>query len=407
MRITRDPKLLCFEPDRLEDIALWARGYVDDGKLPCAMTLISRHGDIVFYDKHGQADVEHGKPLVDDTIFRIFSMTKPLTSVAAMILVEEGRLSLDDNVADYVPAFADTPVLSHPKAAVDDVTDLETPLTIRHLMTHTSGLTYGTFDPDSPLSEPYAAGDFDLNPQGTPLDVWADELAKVPLLFQPGSRWNYGVSTDLLGRVIEVIESARLDDVFADRIIDPLGLTDTAFAIPEGKVDRFATLCKYKVGDRFTVMETAEASRNRAPVKRCHGGGGLVSTMSDYFRFTEFLRRKGEVDGVRLLQEETIERMTANQIGGDIESMGEVTFSETSYRGVGFGLGFGVVIDPARAGIRTSSGEYFWGGAASTAFWIDPVRDITVIFMTQLFPSSQYPIREELRTLVDRAFFGG
>jgi len=400
---TADPKTLGFDPARLEDISLWARDYVDRGKLPFAMTLIARHGRVAYYDKYGLADVESGQPIADDTIFRIFSMTKPLTSVAAMMLVEEGRLSLDDHVARYIPAFADTRVLRSKKGALEDTRQIEAPMTIRHLMTHTSGLTYGVFDPDSPVAAAYQSADIDSNPKGSTLDVWADDLAEIPLLFQPGSQWNYGVSTDLMGRVIEVIESARLDEVLRERILDPLSMRDTGFSVDEADVSRFSTLYKYKMGDSFSVADRAETSAWRTPISRCHGGGGLVSTMADYFRFTEAMRRGGELDGVRLLPEAVVRDMASNHLPGDIASMGEVTFSETSYRGVGFGLGFAVVLDPDDAGMRTSVGEYFWGGAASTAFWVDPLRDISVVFMTQLYPSSQYPIRTELRALVDAA----
>jgi len=398
-----DPKKRGFDPERLSRITDWASGYVERGNLPCTVTVVSRGGDVVYADAQGVADTDTGEQITFDHRFRIFSMTKPLTAVAAMMLVEEAKLRLDDKVLRYIPAFAKTPVLSARDASLNDTESLKTPITIHHLLTHTSGLTYGFFDPETPLGEHYAANKLDMDPNGPPMAEWAETVAGTPLAFQPGSRWNYGISTDVLGHVIEIIEDAPLGEVFQKRIFEPLGMTRTSFAVPKDKADELTTLYKTTTKGGLSLMDPGPESAFIEPVNRHHGGGGLVSVASDYHRFMEMMRRRGELDGARLLAPSTVDLMASNALGGDLESMGQPTFGESNFRGVGFGLGMAVIIDPARAHLLTSPGEYFWGGAASTAFWIDPKQDITVLFLTQLFPSSTYPIREELRALVSQA----
>lgn len=392
-----------FDAARLERIRDWASRYVDGGRLPCAITVVARGGDVVFADAQGVADTNTGEDITFDHRFRIFSMTKPVTAVAAMMLVEEARLRLDDPVSRYIPAFAETPVLKRRDASLDDTEPQETPLTVHHLLTHTSGLTYGFFDPDTPLGEHYQARAFDMDPNGSSMETWADELAQTPLAFQPGARWNYGVSTDLLGHIVEIIENRPLGEVFEDRIFNPLGMEKTGFAVPKSAAKELTALYKTTTKGGLSLMDPGAESGFIEPVTRHHGGGGLVSVATDYMRFADMLRRGGELGGARLLSPKTVELMTSNHLGGDMESMGQPTFGESNFRGVGFGLGMAVVIDPARAQLLTSAGEYFWGGAASTVFWVDPVRDVVVLFLTQLYPSSTYPLRNELRALVSQA----
>lgn len=403
MKATSDPTKQGFDPDRLDRIGDWAQGYLDRGNLPCAITVVSRGGDIVYADARGVADTETAEPITFDHRFRIFSMTKPLTAVAAMMLVEQAKLRLGDRIDKYIPGFAKTAVLRTRESSLDDVVPLETPLTVHHLLTHTSGLTYGFFDPDTPLGEHYTANQLDMDPNGSPMTEWANVIASTPLAFQPGARWNYGISTDVLGHIIEIIEDAPLGEVFQKRILDPLGMSRTGFAVPEDKASELVTLYKTTTKGGLSLMDPGPTSAFVEPVTRHHGGGGLISVAEDYHRFMEMLRRQGDLDGQRLLAPSTVDLMASNALGGDLESMGQPTFGELSFCGVGFGLGMAVVLDPARAHLLTSPGEYFWGGAASTAFWIDPARDVTALFLTQLFPSSTYPLREELRALVTQA----
>jgi CubicO group peptidase (beta-lactamase class C family) len=280
------------------------------------------------------------------------------------------------------------------------------PITIHQLMTHTSGLTYGFLE-ETPVDALYRDRKVEFNAKSAAtsenLETMTARLAALPLIADPGTRWNYSNSTDVLGRLVEVIAGQSLDTFFADRIFRPLGMTDTGFSVPAGSIGRFAAL--YGVGEDggYKRLDGIADSYYAGDVTLFSGGGGLVSTIGDYFRFTEFLRRKGELDGVRLLGRKTVEFMTSNQLPGDLAEMGQPVFAETTYEGIGFGLGFSVMLDPAKAKIIGSPGEYAWGGAASTAFWIDPLEDMTVIFMTQLLPSSAYPLRRELRVLTYQA----
>ena len=386
---------------RLAKVGDWMRGYVDSGKLPCAMTLVARHGEIAFLDHCGFADVETKTPLKRDTVFRIYSMTKPVTAVAMMMLYEEGRFQLDDPLAKYMPEFADMKVYVSGHGSQIRTEPAEAPITIHQLLTHTAGFTYGFLD-ETPLGEIYRTRDIDFNPGKKPLEDTIAALAEVPLAHQPGARWNYGVAFDVLGRLVEILSGEPLDRFFQDRILQPLGMDDTAFSIGDDKRGRFAAL--YRAADGgFDLIETADKTVYAEPVKLWSGGGGLVSTIDDYFRFTEFLRCRGELDATRLLSRKTVDYMTANHLGGDMAAMGQPTFGESRFEGVGFGFGVSVMLDPARANILGTPGEYAWGGAASTAFWIDPFEDMTVIFMTQLLPSSAYPIRRELRVLTYQA----
>lgn len=402
MEVLAKPEEVGLSSKRLARIRPWLRGYLETGKLPGATTLVARHGKVVFCESEGFRDLEATKTMTADTILRFYSMTKPITSVALMILYEAGLFQLDDPVSEFIPSFKNTRV--YVSGDPDDTVSepLQTPITLHHLLTHTSGLTYG-FGNEGPIPELYQKHHTDFDTHDGPLEKVVERLTQIPLEFQPGHRWNYGVSSDVLGRVVEVVSGQSLDVFFREKILDPLGMVDTGFAVPQDKADRFAALYVKNEENDLALRENPQESPMIGSVETFSGGSGLASTMADYFRFTEMLRRKGELDGVRLLGRKTIEYMTTNHLPGDLADMGQLTFNETTYEGIGFGLGFSVMIDPAKAKVMGTPGEYAWGGYAGTAFWIDPQEDMTVIFLTQLIPSSAYPIRRELRVLTYQA----
>ena len=399
MQPTTNPESVGLSTGRLERIRPWMQGYIDAGKLAGASVLVARAGEIAWVAAAGYADIEQRRRFETGHLLRFYSMTKPVTSVAAMMLYERGLFQLDDPVARFIPALGDMQV--HVSGEGDDMRcePARRPVTIHQLLTHTAGFTYG-LDNDHPVSRLYRERRTDFYPTDGALDEVVSRLACLPLVHHPGERWNYGVATDVLGRLVEVVSGERLDRFFAEHILGPLGMNDTAFQVPPGKRERLARLYGPSNSGRLTLLEPPEVSPYFDKVTTFAGGAGLISTLGDYFRFTEMLRRGGELDAVRLLGRKTVQYMTRNHLPGDLAEMGQETFNETTYAGIGFGLGFAVVQDPARAAVLTSVGEYHWGGAASTAFWIDPAEDLTVIFLTQLLPSSTWPLRRELRALV-------
>jgi CubicO group peptidase (beta-lactamase class C family) len=355
--------------------------------------------------------VEANRPVGVDTLFRIYSMTKPITSVAAMMLYEEGAFELNDPIAKWLPEFADCRVYVAGSAQKPVTAPLMEPIRVWHLLTHTSGLTYG-FHHAHPVDAMYRAMGHEWgSPPGADSAECCRQWASVPLAFQPGSEWNYGVSTDVLGRLVEVLSGRPLDEFFAERIFAPLGMRETSFGLrPDDDPASLARLylaTPGQPGGPSSGMMFSEAFDAAAHTKPAFlsGGGGLVSTAGDYLRFVELLRRGGSYDGGRLLGSRTIAHMVRNHLPGnqDLETFGRPLFAETPLRGVGFGLGFSMVIDPTRYGVVASLGDYGWGGAASTAFYVDPVEDVTVSFYTQLLPSSTLPIRNYLRALVNQA----
>ena len=402
MQVTARPEAVGLSTERLGRIDEWMRRYVDAGKLPGLMTVVARRGQVVDWRMHGLIDVEAKKPVAPDAIYRIYSMTKPITSVAIMMLYEQGLFQLDDPIGRWLPAFAEPRVLVGGDAQNPKTEPARGPITFRHLLTHTAGLTYG-FLMATPVDALYRAAKVEFNPGRGSLAEMVDRLATMPLLCHPGAEWNYSNATDVLGRLIEAISGESLPDFLERRILGPLGMTDTAFHVPAEKAGRFAALYGATPDGGLETIDAPGRSRYLSPPETPSGGGGLVGTAGDYMRFAMMLRNKGELDGVRLLGRKTVEYMTANHLPGDMAAMGQPRFSEASYEGVGFGLGFSVMLDPARAQILGSPGEYAWGGAASTAFWIDPVEDMIVLLFTQLRPSSAYPIRRELRVLTYQA----
>jgi CubicO group peptidase (beta-lactamase class C family) len=330
-------------------------------------------------------------------------MTKAITSVAAMILYEEGAYLLTDPIANWLPEFAE-PRVYVKGSSLRPVTEPATePIRVWHLLTHTAGLTYG-FHYANPVDALYrAAGHEWGTPAGADLAECVRQWASLPLVFQPGAEWNYSVATDVLGRLVEVVSGQPLDAFFADRIFTPLGMTETAFWTEE--TGRLAALYLPEPKTKRAVRSNAFGALGTKPPDCLSGGGGLVSTAADYHRFTQMLLRGGELDGVRLLAPRTVALMASNHLPGhvDLEAYGRPLFAEIPFDGYGFGLGFSVLEDPVKARTLASAGEFAWGGAASTAFWIDPDEDLTVAFYTQLLPSSTHRIRQQLRQLVYQA----
>jgi CubicO group peptidase (beta-lactamase class C family) len=400
------PEQVGLSAARLARVRTWMHDWVDSGRLPGLTVCVLRRGHLAFAETYGRADVERNKPLRPDTIFRIYSMTKPITSTAIMMLYEEGRFQLDDPISKFIPAFANPRVYRGGSRGKFDTVPAEREITFRDLLTHTSGLTYG-FIESNPVDALYRAQDgvkdFTDNMVDPDLKSAVEKLASYPLVAQPGKAWNYSVSTDVLGYLVEVISGQSFDTYLCEKLFRPLGMNDTDFHVPDDKHERFAANYQRGPDGKLKLIDDPARSRFISPRKVKSGGGGLVSTASDYLRFCRVMLNKGELDGVRLLGRKTVELMTRNHLNGDMADMGMPRFSESSYYGIGFGLGFAVMIDPAKAQILGSPGEYNWGGLASTAFWCDPSEDMAVLMLTQLAPSSTYPIRRELRVLTYQA----
>jgi CubicO group peptidase (beta-lactamase class C family) len=405
-----EPAEVGLDPQRLGRIDRHFARYVDNGKLPGWLLAISRNGRLAHVSTCGARDMEARLPVETDTLWRIYSMTKPITSVAAMILFEEGAFELTDPVSAFIPSFADVRVFTGGSDLKLVTTAATEPMRIWHLMTHTSGLTYG-FHRSHPVDARYRAAGFEWGyPAGLDLAACCDAWAGLPLLFQPGAEWNYSVSTDVLGRVIEVASGQSLDEFLARAVFGPLGMTQTAFWVgDEEDRQRLAALYTPGPGGQASRLDTmGQVARSRPDF--ISGGGGLISTAADYHRFTQMLLHRpdspaGALEGARLLGPRTVAYMTRNHLpgGADLETFGRPLFAEAPFRGTGFGLGFAVVLDAAAGKTLTTAGEYSWGGAASTVFLVDPAEGLTVSFFTQLLPSSAYPIRSQLRQLVYQA----
>jgi len=396
------PAALGFDGERLARIDRFlAERYVEPGLLPCALLLVARRGELVHKSVLGHASLARNQRLEEDTIFRIYSMTKPVTSIALMMLAEEGRISLDDPVARWIPSWRDMTVFRAGQPGAFNAQPVDAPMRVIDLMRHTSGLTYG-FQNRTNVDAAYRSLRLDTF-EAESLEAFVEGLARVPLEFSPGSAWNYGVSTDVVGHLVALASAMPFDEFVRTRILVPLGMHDTDFHVPESKVARFA---ECYVRSAAGTLAPAQLGSFLAPPRAPSGGGGLVGTGADYLRFCEMLRRGGELGGVRLVGPKTLALMRTNHLpdGKDIAELAPPgMFSEAAYHGMGFGLGFAVVTDPARYGVTASRGEFSWGGMASTAFWVDPLEDVCVVFMTQLMPSSTYPIRRELRTMVNAA----
>ena len=404
-----EPDQVGLDPGRLARLDKHFSRYVDDGRLPGWLLTVSRHGKLAYVSACGQRDVEAGLPVQTDTIWRLYSMTKPVTSVAAMMLYEQGAFELTDPVSKFIPSFADLRVYTGGSDIRPVTVPATEPVRIWHLLTHTSGLTYG-FHRSHPVDALYRAGGFEWGtPRGSDLAACCDVWAGLPLLFQPGAEWNYSVATDVLGRVVEAASGSGLDEFFASRIFGPLGMTETAFWVPDDRRSRLAALYTIGAGRKAARLDSLGAVASKPPVF-LGGGGGLIGTAADYHRFTSMLlgtpdSPAGQLDGVTLLSPRTVAYMTRNHLPGDVdlEAYGRALFAEAPFSGVGFGLGFAVLLDAVPGRTLGSEGEFSWGGAASTAFFVDPANSLTVSFFTQLLPSSAHPIRPQLRQLVYQA----
>jgi CubicO group peptidase (beta-lactamase class C family) len=396
--------------DRIE--AHLKHRYIDAGRFPGTQLLVHRRGKLVHSAVQGFADLERKVPVKHDTIFRIYSMTKPLTSVAFMMLFEEGRVALDEPVAKYIPEWKNLGVFVAGTAPNFLTRPPARPMLIVDLMRHTSGLTYG-FQQRSNVDAAYREAKIGEVEKAGTLASMIESLAKIPLEFSPGEAWNYSVATDVIGYLIGKIADKPFEQFLKERILDPLGMHDTDFHVPADKAHRLAACYSadpsggmtFHAGQRrdgLTLQDDPAKSSFLTPPSLISGGGGLCATASDYLTFCRALLNGGELGGVRLLSPKTLALMTTNHLpnGLDLPGMSRSLFSEATYNGIGFGLGFSVTMDPAKTLIPGSPGEYSWGGAATTSFWIDPAEELIAIFMTQVVPSSAYPVRRELRTMV-------
>ncbi len=386
--------------------------YIGAGRFPGTQLAVYRRGQLVHNSVQGLADIERKVAVKDDTIFRIYSMTKPITSVAFMMLVEEGRVALEEPVHRYIPEWKNLGVFRAGMWPAFLTRPTSKPMQIVDLMRHTSGLTYG-FQQCSNVDAAYRELKIgELEKAGTLPSMIAD-LAKMPLEFSPGEAWNYSLSTDVIGYLIGLISGKPFEQFLQERIFDPLGMKDTGFFVPSDKAHRLAACYSaspqgamtFHATDRkggLTLQDDPTTSSFLSPPSFVSGGGGLCSTTADYLTFCRALLNGGELDGVRLIGPKTLALMTSNHLPGGraLPECSRSLFSEAAYDGIGFGLGVSVTIDPARTLIPGSRGEYAWGGAATTSFWIDPAEELIAIFMTQMLPSTATPIRRELRTMI-------
>jgi CubicO group peptidase (beta-lactamase class C family) len=385
--------------DRLDDHL--KQRYVNAGRFPGTQLLVYRRGKVVHSAVQGFADIERKAPVRDDTIFRIYSMTKPITSVAFMMLVEEGRVALDEPVHKYIPEWKNLGVFQAGNAPAFLTKPPSRPMLIVDLLRHTSGLTYA-FQQRSNVDAAYRQMKIGEVEKAGTLQSMIDDLAKIPLEFSPGEAWNYSVSTDVIGYLVGKISGKPLEQFLKERIFDPLGMNDTGFFVSADKAHRFAACYSADPQGGMTLQDDPTTSSFLSMPSFISGGGGLCSTVADYLTFCRALLNRGELGGVRLIGPKTLALMTSNHLPGGrtLPEMSRSMFSEANYNGIGFGLGWSVTMDPAQTLIPGSAGEFAWGGAATTSFWIDPAEELIAIFMTQVMPSSTYPIRRELRTMV-------
>jgi CubicO group peptidase (beta-lactamase class C family) len=391
-----DPENVGFSSKRLARISAAMQRYVDEKKLAGIVTLVARCGQIVHLEKFGMADREAGQAMAFDTLFRVYSMTKPITSTAVLMLLEEGRIRLDDPVSRHIPAFADVKVLDNQTGSGVRYVEPVRPVTVHDLLTHTAGLSYG-FDEGVYIDELYRQhvwSAVEANPDLT-LEAFVAQIAKLPLAHQPGTAFRYSVATDVLGYLVQGVSGTPFDEFLKQRIFAPLGMEDTDFYVPGEKVGRFAATYGPDAENGLKVIDTPEINRYLRPTRNPSGGGGLVSTIRDYWRFAQMLLGRGELDGVRLLGRKTVELMTANHLPEEVHPFDDPAS--------GFGLGGSVLMDLGRSQKLGSVGNFGWGGAANTNFWIDPVEDLTGILMLQYMPSGTYPVEADFRNLVYQA----
>ena len=393
---TVSPEEVGFSSARLSRIGPVMQRYVDENKLAGIITMAARGGKVAHLEKFGMMDIEADKPMEFDTIFRIYSMTKPITSVAVLMLHEEARFHLSDPVSRFIPGFGDVKVFVKKTDSGLELADLEREITIRDLLTHTAGLSYG-FEASSYVDSLYAKlvwSRREQEPQATLAEV-IEALTRVPLVYQPGTRFQYSIATDVLGYLVQVVSRIPFGAFLKQRIFEPLGMVDTGFHVPENKIERFAANYSPAEAGGLALLDAPATSRFAKPTAFPSGGGGLLSTAPDYTRFAQMLLNKGEYAGVRLLGRKTIELMTTDHLPDELH-----VFEDGSR---GFGLGVGVLRDLGRSQALGSVGTYGWGGAANTDFWIDPKEDLIGLLMLQFMPSGTYPVVRDFRTLVYQA----
>jgi CubicO group peptidase (beta-lactamase class C family) len=380
-----------FSQARLARIPRFLEARVAAGELPGGLTLVWRRGELVHHSLVGMIDIARATPMRADAIFRLYSMTKPVTVVALLMLLEDGRIALNDPVAKFIPGFA----ALRPQTR---------PMTVLDLLRHTSGLTYG-FHNRTPIDAAYRQQRIaEMDSEGG-LAAMIAQLEKLPLEYAPGEAWIYSVAIDVAGRLVEIVSGQGFADFVRAEILAPLKMTDTDFVVPEAKRERFAACYALQDG-RLELFTPYPNEKYYTPPKLESGGGGLAGTAGDYLRFARMLLNRGELEGARILSPKTVALMTANQLPGgaeiaDLAPPGDA-FTESGYRGIGFGLGVAVTLDPARVGIPGTAGEFSWGGMASTTFFVDPAEDMAVVFMTQAIVDTprRVRLRRDLRTLV-------
>jgi CubicO group peptidase (beta-lactamase class C family) len=402
------PKQTGLSTARLERITEHLeRNYIEPKKIVGCQVAVARHGHLAYFRSFGQMDRERGEPMADDAIFRIYSMSKPITSVALMQLYERGYFQLNDPVSRFFPAWKDHKVWVSGRGADMQTEAPNRPVSMRDMLCHTGGLTYGAQleaigVPGSghPVDAVYA--EVGVNRQkGETLMGFMDKLAKVPLRYQPGERWMYSLSTDVCGALVEKISGQRFDKYLAEHLFEPLGMKDTSFVVAPAKADRFCANYQRAPDKSLKLVDDPASSTYLKEPSFFSGGGGLTGTTEDYLRFCEMLRGGGEFEGARILGPRTIDVMRRNHLkdGKDLTQMAVGGFSETANEGVGFGLGFASTLDTVKAG-SIAAGDYYWGGAASTIFWVDPADDLVVVFMTQLMPSATFNFRGQLKNII-------
>lgn len=394
-----------FDTTRLERITEhFEQRYLAPGKIAGCQIAVARHGEVGYFRSLGAMDLERDKPVAEDTIWRIFSMTKPVTGVALLTLYERGLFQLNDPVHRFIPQWRNLKVRERDASGTDRLVEPHRPMTVRDLLMHMSGLGFGgralptiTADEQGATAAP---------PRGEPgltLEGFVDRLAERPLRFHPGEHWFYSVSTDICGRLVEILSGQRFDEYLRAAVFEPLGMTDTGFSVPDAEIDRLAAGYARTPDKRLVLIDDPEHSRFREPPTFLSGGGGLVSTTADYLRFCQMLANGGELDGVRILGRKTVELMTTNHLPGDGELREFAIpggYGEVGFDGTGFGLTVAVGLGPTRTQVIGSAGEFMWGGWASTIFWVDPAEELVVVFMTQLAPSGTFNFRSQLKALV-------
>jgi CubicO group peptidase (beta-lactamase class C family) len=399
-----EPEAAGMSARRLERITeRFTEQYIAPGKIAGCQVTVVRGGHVAYHRSLGLMDREAGTTMRDDAIFRIYSMTKPIASIALMQLYEKGLFQLFDPVHRYIPEWRTLQVGQVQNDGSIALVKPERPMNVRDVLMHTTGLA-GALFPGNPIDDAFGAARAARH-KGMTLEGVTTLLAEHPLKFHPGTHWNYGLSTDIVGRLVEILSGQRFDDYLRREIFEPLGMVDTGFFVPEESAERLTACYQYRPANTPILMDDATTSRYLRPRSYLSGAGGLVSTTHDYVAFCQMLANGGQLDGRRILGRKTLELMTRNHLPGGATLMDLAVggFGEAGFEGVGFGLGFAVGLGPAATAMAGSEGDFYWGGAASTAFWIDPAEDLFAVFMTQLFPSMAYPFRAQLRALVYQA----